>query len=154
VREQCQNKKTTTTPNKINNTSEQIKMTDLSKSGQNCPSHDEIIPSVTKLSELGQNCQNQEPEALLEKASKTSHTYLDFKNTLSYQESNDFLDFCSKEVQNYPTKIIHLETWLASIDKKTGIKRWEEFYTRYQETSIARRQEEEQQQRLRNAWSK
>jgi hypothetical protein len=152
VRELFQKKKETKASNNVNINSDKIKMTDLSKARQNCPSGDKIVQTGTESSNNRQNCPNEELEPLPSKACEISHTYSDFKNTLSKEEREDFLDFCRKEVENYPTKIVHLESWLASIDNKTGIKRWSEFYSQYQASLTQRSKVESERKRERSAW--
>ncbi|NJL10835.1 MAG: hypothetical protein HC908_13535, partial [Calothrix sp. SM1_7_51] len=107
---------------------------------------------MTGLSDSGQKSPNQELDPITSKASKTSHTYSDFKNTLSKEEREDFLDFCRKEVENYPNKIVHLEIWLSFIDDKTDIKRWEGFYSQYQASLGERSKVESERKRERSAW--
>ena len=82
---------------RINKSSEKIKMTDLSDSGQSCPNDDRIVQTMTDLSKNGQNCPNREPEPLPSNGSKFASSYSVFIQTLSEGERENFLEFSEKE---------------------------------------------------------
>lgn len=54
--------------------------TDLSESGQNCPSLDRFVQSETDLSAKRQSCPNQEPELSSDKGFKIPQTYTDLSS--------------------------------------------------------------------------
>lgn len=63
---------------------------------------------------------------------KTIKTYLDFKDSLSESERENFLQFAKEQVQNFSQPINDLEAWLAS-KTKAQQNRWEVYYQKYQE---------------------
>ena len=63
--------------------------------------------------------------------SKIFKTYIDFKKTLSEDESENFLRFVKEAIKNFKQPINDLEAWLAS-ETKAGQKRWEVYYQSYQ----------------------
>ena len=64
--------------------------------------------------------------------SKTIKTYLDFKDSLSQSERENFLLFVKEQVQNFSQPINDLEAWLAS-KTKAQQNRWEVYYQKYRE---------------------
>ena len=63
--------------------------------------------------------------------SKTNKTYLDFKDSLSEGERENFLKFVEEETNNLERPINDLEAWLAS-KTKAQQNRWEVYYQIYQ----------------------
>ena len=104
----CQKKKVSKSKPQENKLSRQIKMTDLSNTGQNCPKNDEIVQKMTDLSKTGQNCPNQAPEPLSDKDSTSPQilqTYSDFIKTLSEEERASFLEFCKERTKNLSQEV-------------------------------------------------
>ena len=64
-------------------------------------------------------------------APKISKTYIDFKNTLSEDESENFFKSVKESIQNFQPPIQDLEAWLAT-KTKAGQNRWEVYYEKYQ----------------------
>ena len=62
---------------------------------------------------------------------KISKTYIDFKKTLSEDESEIFFGFVKEVIKNFQQPIHDLEAWLAS-RTKAGQNRWEVYYLKYQ----------------------
>ena len=62
---------------------------------------------------------------------KIFKTYIDFKRSLSEEESENFFEFVKEETKNLNRPINDLEAWLAS-ETKAGQKRWEVYYQNYQ----------------------
>ena len=63
---------------------------------------------------------------------KTTKTYLDFIDSLSESERENFLGFVRGETKDFAPPIHDLESWLAS-QTKAGQNRWEVYYQRYRE---------------------
>lgn len=63
--------------------------------------------------------------------SKIFKTYIDFKKTLSEDESENFFRFVKEAIKNFKQPINDLEAWLAS-ETKAGQKRWKVYYQNYQ----------------------
>ncbi len=68
--------------------------------------------------------------------------YIDFKRSLSEEESENFFKFVKEETKNLNRPINDLEAWLAS-KTKAGQNRWEVYYQNYQERKIADKPESE-----------
>ena len=64
--------------------------------------------------------------------SKTIKTYLDFKDSLSESERENFLLFVKEQIQNFSQPINDLEAWLAS-KTKAQQNRWEVYYQKYRD---------------------
>ena len=60
----------------------------------------------------------------------TSKTYIDFKKTLSEDESENFLKFVIKAIKSFREPIQDVEAWLAS-QTKAGQNRWSVYYQNY-----------------------
>lgn len=60
--------------------------------------------------------------------SKIFKTYIDFKKTLSEDESENFFRFVKEAIKNFKQPINDLEAWLAS-ETKAGKNRWEVYYS-------------------------
>jgi len=69
---------------------------------------------------------------------KISKTYIDFKKTLSEEESENFFRFVKEAIKNFQQPIQDLEAWLAS-QTKAGQNRWEVYYQKYQKENKARK---------------
>ena len=69
---------------------------------------------------------------------KIYKTYLDFKDSLSESERENFFSFVKEETKNLEKKINDLEAWLAS---KNAAKqnRWEIYYRNYQKESFIKK---------------
>lgn len=63
---------------------------------------------------------------------KISKTYLDFKDSLSESERENYLKFVQETIKNFRQPIQDLEAWLAS-HTKAGQNRWEVYYLKYQQ---------------------
>ncbi len=57
---------------------------------------------------------------------------IDFKKTLSEDESENFLRFVKEAIKNFREPIHDLEAWIAS-KTKAGQNRWSVYYQKYQE---------------------
>ena len=68
--------------------------------------------------------------------SKIFKTYIDFKKTLSEDESENFFRFVKEAIKNFKQPINDLEAWLAS-ETKAGKNRWEVYYQNYQSENNA-----------------
>ncbi|MDJ0689668.1 MAG: MarR family transcriptional regulator [Xenococcaceae cyanobacterium MO_188.B32] len=64
--------------------------------------------------------------------SKINKTYIDFKDSLSESERENFLRFVEKKIENLEKPINDLEAWLAS-KTKAKQNRWEVYYQTYQQ---------------------
>ena len=64
--------------------------------------------------------------------SKINKTYIDFIDSLSESERENFLRFVEKKIQNLEKPINDLEAWLAS-KTKAKQNRWEVYYQTYQQ---------------------
>ena len=98
----------------------------------NSESHSEISES-----KFG-NSESQSLKPLPRKASKspqTLQTYLDFKDSLSESERENFFNFVKEKTNNLERPINDLEAWLAS-KNAAGSNRWEIYYKNYQEEKI------------------
>ncbi|MDJ0597169.1 MAG: MarR family transcriptional regulator [Pleurocapsa sp. MO_226.B13] len=73
---------------------------------------------------------------------KIFKTYIDFKRSLSEEESENFFKFVKEEAKNLNRPINDLEAWLAS-ETKAGQNRWEVYYQNYQERKKADKPESE-----------
>ena len=62
----------------------------------------------------------------------TIKSYLDFIDSLSESERENFLDFMKEQTKDFAQPIHDLESWLAS-KKKARQNRWEVYYQQYQE---------------------
>jgi hypothetical protein len=69
---------------------------------------------------------------------KISKTYIDFKKTLSEDESENFFGFVKEAIKNFQQPVQDLEAWLAS-QTKAGQNRWEVYYQKYQKENKARK---------------
>jgi len=69
---------------------------------------------------------------------KISKTYLDFKKTLSEEESENFFEFVKESIRNFQQPIHDLEAWLAS-KTKAGQNRWEVYFQKYQSSQKVRK---------------
>ena len=67
---------------------------------------------------------------------KIFKTYIDFKRSLSEEESENFFRFVKEEAKNLNRPINDLEAWLAS-KTKAGQNRWSVYFQNYQEQQIA-----------------
>ena len=63
----------------------------------------------------------------LPKTIKTIKTYIDFKDSLSPRERENFFEFVEKKIKNLDKPINDLEAWLAS-ETKAGQHRWQVYY--------------------------
>ena len=63
---------------------------------------------------------------------KIFKTYIDFKKTLSEDESENFFKFVKKAIKNFSQTVNDLEAWLAS-QTKAGQNRWEVYYQKFQD---------------------
>ena len=63
---------------------------------------------------------------------KINKTYIDFKDSLSESERENFLRFVEKKIENLEKPINDLEAWLAS-KTKAKQNRWEVYYQTYQQ---------------------
>ena len=61
---------------------------------------------------------------------KISKTYIDFKDSLSENERENYLKFVKETIKNFKQPIHDLEAWLAS-KTKAGQNRWEVYYQKY-----------------------
>ncbi len=78
--------------------------------------------------------QQLEAETISEKVFQTpkiSKTYIDFKDSLSESEGENYLKFVKEAIKNFRQPIQDLEAWLAS-KTKAGKNRWEVYYQNYQ----------------------
>jgi hypothetical protein len=66
---------------------------------------------------------------------KISKTYIDFKDSLSENESENFFRFVKEAIKSFQQPIQDLEAWLAS-HTKAGQNRWEIYYLKYQENKV------------------
>lgn len=71
---------------------------------------------------------------------KISKTYIDFKRSLSEEESENFFKFVKEEAKNLNRPINDLEAWLAS-KTKAGQNRWSVYYQNYQERKTVTQQD-------------
>lgn len=62
---------------------------------------------------------------------KISKTYIDFKDSLSESERENYLKFVKEAIKDFGQPIHDLEAWLAS-KTKAGQNRWEVYYQKYQ----------------------
>jgi hypothetical protein len=62
---------------------------------------------------------------------KISKTYIDFKDSLSESEGENYLKFVKEAIKSFRQPIQDLEAWLAS-KTKAGTNRWEVYYQNYQ----------------------
>ncbi|PSB12564.1 MarR family transcriptional regulator [Pleurocapsa sp. CCALA 161] len=85
--------------------------------------------------------QQSRPEAKSEQGFQTpkiSKTYIDFKDSLSESERENYLKFVRETIQNFRQPIQDLEAWLAS-QTKAGQNRWEVYYLKYQKDNKVRK---------------
>jgi hypothetical protein len=79
--------------------------------------------------------QQSKAETQLQKefqVSKINKNYLDFKDSLSQSERDNFLRFVEQKIQNLEKPINDLEAWLAS-QTKAKQNRWEVYYQSYKQ---------------------
>jgi hypothetical protein len=69
---------------------------------------------------------------------KISKTYIDFKDSLSESERENYLKFVREAIKNFRQPIQDLEAWLAS-QTKAGQNRWEVYFLKYQKENKARK---------------
>jgi hypothetical protein len=67
---------------------------------------------------------------------KIYKTYIDFKDSLSESEGENYLKFVREAIKNFKQPIQDLEAWLAS-KTKAGTNRWEVYYQNYQSAKNA-----------------
>ncbi len=92
-----------------------------------CRSNDTHVAKVSSVSPPSSEIQSGNSFQI----SKTNKTYLDFKDSLSEEERENFLKFVEKETNNLERPINDLEAWLAS-KTKAQQNRWEVYYQAYQ----------------------
>jgi|GEM_PF-1663226 len=73
---------------------------------------------------------------------KISKTYIDFKRSLSENESENFFRFVKEAIKSFQQPIQDLEAWLAS-KTKAGQNRWEVYFQKYQSSKKARKPKSE-----------
>ncbi|MBW4536743.1 MAG: helix-turn-helix domain-containing protein [Pleurocapsa minor HA4230-MV1] len=81
------------------------------------------------------------PETISEQRFQTpkiSKTYLDFKDSLSESERENYLKFVKETTKNFRQPIQDIEAWLAS-QTKAGQNRWEVYYLKYQKENKVRK---------------
>jgi DNA-binding MarR family transcriptional regulator len=66
---------------------------------------------------------------------KTIKTYLDFIDSLSESERENFLGFVTEQIKNFAQPINDLEAWLAS-NTKAGQNRWQVYYQKYRKQDL------------------
>jgi hypothetical protein len=71
-------------------------------------------------------------------APKISKTYIDFKDSLSESEGENYFKFVREAIKNFRQPIQDLEAWLAS-KTKAGTNRWEVYFEKYQSEKKARK---------------
>jgi hypothetical protein len=69
---------------------------------------------------------------------KISKTYIDFKDSLSESEGENYLKFVKEAIKSFRQPIQDLEAWLAS-QTKAGQNRWEVYFEKYQSETKARK---------------
>jgi hypothetical protein len=69
---------------------------------------------------------------------KIYKTYIDFKDSLSENEGENYLKFAREAIKNFKQPIHDLEAWLAS-KTKAGTNRWEVYFEKYQSETKARK---------------
>jgi hypothetical protein len=69
---------------------------------------------------------------------KIYKTYIDFKDSLSENEGENYLKFVREAIKNFRQPIQDLEAWLAS-KTKAGTNRWEVYFEKYQSETKARK---------------
>ena len=67
---------------------------------------------------------------------KIFKTYIDFKDSLSESERENYLKFVKEAIKDFGQPIHDLEAWLAS-QTKAGQNRWEVYYQKYQRDNKA-----------------
>jgi hypothetical protein len=69
---------------------------------------------------------------------KIYKTYIDFKDSLSESEGENYFKFVQKKIESFRQPINDLEAWLAS-QTKAGQNRWEVYFEKYQSEIKARK---------------
>jgi hypothetical protein len=85
--------------------------------------------------------QQSKAEAISETGFQTPKiykTYIDFKDSLSESEGENYLKFVREAIKNFRQPIQDLEAWLAS-KTKAGTNRWEVYFEKYQSETKARK---------------
>jgi hypothetical protein len=94
-------------------------------------------PDVAKVSPVSPSLLETDSEQRFQ-TPKISKTYIDFKKTLSEDESENFFRFVKEAIKNFQQPIHDLEAWLAS-QTKAGQNRWKVYYQKYQKENKARK---------------
>ena len=120
------------------------KTADVASTRRNCDQTTKVVSSQPDVPlrniECGQTTeyavrQQASPETQFEKRfqnPKTIKTYLDFIDSLSESERENFLGFVREKTKDFDPPIHDLESWLAS-KTKARQNRWEVYYQQYQE---------------------
>lgn len=102
-----------------------------------------VQPRNNECAHTTQSAPTQQSEAETQSEQKVEKpkiykTYLDFKDSLSESERENFFSFVKEETKNLEKKINDLEAWLAS---KNAAKqnRWEIYYRNYEKESFIRK---------------
>ncbi len=104
-----------------------VSTTSRSSQRHGCRSNDTHVAKVSSLSPPSSETKSGKRFQI----SKTNKTYLDFKDSLSEKECENFLKFVEEEANNLERPINDLEAWLAS-KTKAQQNRWEVYYQIYQ----------------------
>ena len=108
----------------------------LRKSRKNSEFSGRVLDSQKRFRKSRKNSEsseNQPPDPLPAKDSKTPHTiqtYSDFIKTLSESERENFLKFCEELTSNFSSPVNDIEAWLAH-KNKAGQNRWEVYYQKF-----------------------
>ena len=120
------------------------KTTDVAYTQLNCDQTTKVVSSQPNVPPRNIECaqttecalrQQASPETQSEKGfqtHKTIKTYIDFKDSLSQSERENFLDFVREQTKDFAPPINDLESWLAS-KTKAQQNRWEVYEQLYRE---------------------
>ncbi len=88
-------------------------------------------PPVAKVTPMSPSSAENQSEQRFQN-SKINKTYIDFKDSLSESERDNFLRFVEQKIQNLEKPINDLEAWLAN-QTKAKQNRWKVYYQIYQQ---------------------
>jgi len=132
----------------------QVEIEDVAVTQQSCEQTTQVVTPQLNVPEDNLECsqatesaptQQSKAETKIEQefpTPKISKTYIDFKRSLSENESENFFRFVKEAIKSFQQPIQDLEAWLAS-KTKAGQNRWEVYFQKYQSSKKARKPKSE-----------
>ena len=130
----------------------QVEKEDVAVTQQSCEQTTQVVTAQLNVPEHNLECsqatesaptQQSKAETKIEQefpTPKISKTYIDFKRSLSEDESENFFRFVKEAIKSFQQPIQDIEAWLAS-KTKAGQNRWEVYFQKYQLSKKVRKAE-------------